>query len=452
MLVIILAAGKGTRMKSDTPKVMFDVAGKKMLAYSIENAKKLNPDKIIVITGHGSSIVEEAFYGQDIIFCKQKEQLGTANAVLAATKYIKDYKGNVLILSADMPAVQPETLKNFISYAVKQNTVCFISTIQKNPKGYGRVVRTAHDDILQIVEEKDANATEKLIKEVNAGIYYCEANLLLRRLTSIGNKNAQGEYYLTDIITTGSKAYIAENSTEFTGINDRAQLAEVSKQLYKIRAFEHMRAGVSIIDPDTVYISPEALITEDTTIYPNVYIEGACNVGKSNIIRQGVRLVNSTTENNCEIKDNSLIEDSFIGENSSVGPMAHLRPGSILKGNNKVGNFVEVKKSLLEQGVKAGHLTYLGDSHIGKNTNIGCGTITCNYDGFKKHKTVVGENVFVGSGTELVAPVTVGDNALIGAGSTITKDVPENDLALSRHPQTNIKNGAKKIRNKKGEI
>lgn len=440
--VIILAAGKGTRMKSETPKVLFHTAGKPMIDYTVELSKSLNPEKIVVVTGNMAEAVQEHLQDYSVDFALQKQQRGTADAVMAAQDFIDD-NGKVLILCGDMPLIKEETIKGFIESVTEK--IAFISVKMKQPKGYGRVVRASDNKVLKIVEEKDANEYEKRINEVNTGVYLCDGEELKKRLALIDNNNAQNEYYLTDIVRDGAEAYLTEDEDEFMGVNDRIQLCTASKILYKNRAEKYMADGVSIIDPQSCYIDEGVEIGRDTIIYPNVFIENGSKIGKNVVIRSGCRLNKAIVEDNVEIKDNSLIEDSFIGSGSSVGPMAHLRPGSYLEKDNKVGNFVELKKAKMGEGSKASHLTYLGDAEIGKNVNIGCGTITCNYDGYNKYKTIIDDNVFIGSDTQIVAPVKIGKNVLVAAGSTVTKDVDDNALAISRTPQKNLENKGKEI-------
>lgn len=451
MLVLILAAGKGTRMKSSAQKVLVPVAGLPMLDYTIQLAEEMNPSKIVVVAGSGYEAVEKAFSGRNLVFLLQKEQLGTADAVLTARENIEAETGKVLILNGDMPCVTPDTLKSFIKEC-SGDKIAFISVEMREPFGYGRVVRSVDRQVLRITEEKDANAAEKKIREINTGLYYCDAATLLERLGAVGNNNAQKEYYLTDIITAGSRSWKAKNEAEFQGVNDRAQLAGAAKLIWRRRADKHMAGGVSIVDPDNVYISAGAEIQPDVTLYPGVYIEGACKISSGTEIRHGVRLVSSLVGSGCEIRENTLIEESFIGDDCTVGPMAHLRPGTRLEGANQIGNYVELKKAVLGRGSKASHLTYLGDCTLGSVVNVGCGTITCNYDGFRKYETHIGSNVFVGSDVQFIAPVTIGDGALIAAGSTITRDVEPDSLAIARSPQINIAGKAAAIRlEKKGK-
>ncbi len=449
LTAVILAAGKGTRMRSDDPKVLFEAAGRPVIDYVLDAARGCGADKIIVVVGNGADAVMNHAEAADVVFCTQSSQRGTADAVKAALPAIPD-EGRVLILCGDMPLISSATLSDFITKS--DSRVNFISVKTDNPSGYGRVVRTPAGGVLKIVEEKDANCNEKKIGEVNAGVYICSSEELKERIGKIDDNNAQNEFYLTDIVSGGASAYCAEDEREFMGVNDRAQLAAVSKILWRRRADAFMKEGVSLLDPDAFYCDADVKIGRDTVIYPNVFIEKESCIGGRCRIFPGVRITASVIEDGCVIKDNTFIEGSTVGESSSVGPMAHLRPGSVLTGGNKIGNFVETKKTVMGYGSKASHLTYLGDAELGRDVNVGCGTITCNYDGFSKHRTVVGDGVFIGSDVQLVAPVNVGRGALIAAGTTVTKDVPEDALAISRTSQENKEGMGKAIteRNKAG--
>lgn len=430
ILALILAAGKGTRMKSSKPKVLFESAGKPMIDYVINAASACGADEVNIVVGSGAEDVK-THVGERASFSLQESQCGTADAVLAAKAVIQNHGGRVLILCGDMPLVRAETLKKFMETA-EAHPVSFISVSVKNPAGYGRVVRGGGGSVIKIVEEKDANDQEKRINEINTGIYFCDSAVLLDRLSRVGSNNAQNEFYLTDIVKEGAFAYKAEDENEFLGVNNRVQLAESAKVLWKRRAVRFMEQGVSILDPDTFYADEETEIENDAEIYPNVYLHGKNIIKTGSVIMSGCRITDSVIGENCEIKDNCYITESKVGAGSSVGPMAQLRPGTVLEGDNKIGNFVETKKAFMGQGSKASHLTYLGDAEIGRDVNIGCGTITCNYDGIKKYKTVIEDGVFVGSDVQLVAPVKIGRGALLAAGSTITKDVPADALAMTR--------------------
>lgn len=448
--VLILAAGKGTRMKSEKPKVLFEVAGKPMIDYVVGTANSLNPEEIIVVVGNQAEVVKQHLQlhpsNGKIKFVLQKEQKGTGHAVLCAEEFL-NYEGEVLILCGDMPLIKSETLKNFFENA--KDPVSVITVRLHNPTGYGRIVRGPDRRIIKIVEEKDASEKEKSIKEINTGVYLCNTKELLTRLKNIKNNNAQGEYYLTDIANEGAEIFESKDETEFIGINNKTELAKASKILWENRCRYFMEEGVEILDPSNCYIDEDVKIGKETIIYPNVFLKGNTIIGENCVIYPGCRIENSTISTNCEIKDNTLIEDSFVGDNCSVGPMAHLRPKTKLLGNNKIGNFVETKNAEIGIGSKASHLTYLGDCKIGKDVNIGCGTITCNYDGISKHETIIGDNVFVGSDVQFVAPVKIGSGSLIGAGSTITEDVPGGALAITRAEQKNIEGWVEKWTEKK---
>jgi bifunctional UDP-N-acetylglucosamine pyrophosphorylase/glucosamine-1-phosphate N-acetyltransferase len=447
LMVLVLAAGKGTRMKSDMPKVLFESAGRCLIDYVVDVAKTVSDD-INVVIGSGAEMVK-SHLGNTVSYSVQKEQRGTGDAVMAAQEAIKAHSGKVLILCGDMPLIKSDTIAKFIKAAY--DPVSFISVKVKKPDGYGRVVRGIDDAVIRIVEEKDAGDDEKRIKEINTGIYLCESGVLLERLSGLNTDNAQGEYYLTDIVKKGASAWLADDESEFMGINNRAQLAFAAKHIWRSRAEEHMLNGVSLLDPDTFYCDYDVVIEPDVTIYPNVFLQKKTVVRKGAVIYSGCRISESEIGENCEIKDNCLITESFVGRDSQVGPMAQLRPGTVLKGDNKIGNFVETKKAVIGEGSKASHLTYLGDADIGRDVNIGCGTITCNYDGIRKYKTEIGDGVFVGSDVQLVAPVKIGDGALIAAGSTITKDVPPDALGITRAKQSNIEGWVPKWKKGKGE-
>ena len=436
LTVVILAAGKGTRMVSSKPKVLFDLAGKKMIDYPISVALSLKPKKIIVVLGDKSEDVKEYISKYKVDTVIQKSQLGTADAVKTALPKIVT-GSKVLILSGDMPLIDKELLTTFI--ADTTNDVSFISTKVDNADGYGRVLRDSKKDVIRIVEEKDCNENEKNIKEINSGIYLSTLSKLKELVKGIKPNNSQKEYYLTDIITHGSGSFISKESEKFLGVNTREQLSVVAKKLWLMRAKYHLNNGVDIIDPTNCYLDDDVVIGSDTEIYPNVTIKSGSKIGKNCRIYSNSVIDNSIIADDVDIKYGSIIECSKVGSKSAVGPMARLRPGTSLKGSNKIGNFVEIKESEFGIGSQASHLSYIGDATIGKDVNIGCGFITCNYDGTNKHKTVVGNNVFIGSDVQLIAPIKVGNDVLIGAGSTIVKDINSTDLAVSRSLQKNLK-------------
>ena len=444
---IIMAAGKGSRMMSELPKVIHLAHSKPMVVRIIDALNALDVEENVLILGHKREKVLEVL-GNDISYVIQEEQLGTGHAVKQAEEKIKNYNGDILIINGDIPLIQKETLVNFYNEYKKENADGIVLTaIFDNPFSYGRIFKE-NDRVLKIVEEKEANEEQKKIKEVNAGVYIFKDQNLAYALGKINNNNEKGEYYLTDVIEILASenkkiiSYSLEDSMEIQGVNSKVELALVSRVLRERKNKSLMESGVILIDPATTYIDDEVKIGKDTVIYPNVTIQKNTEIGENCEILSGTRIIDSKILNNVRI-ENSVIEESIIENGVTIGPFAHLRPKSHLKENVHIGNFVETKKSTLEKGVKAGHLTYLGDAHVGEKTNIGAGTITCNYDGKNKFKTEIGENVFIGSDTMLVAPVNVGANALVGAGSVITKDVPNNSLAVSRSKQI-IKEGWRK--------
>jgi len=446
LAVIILAAGKGTRMKSDLVKILHPVAGKPMLGSTLDLARSLGPDRLVVVVGSQRDIVREKFNAKDILFVDQEEQLGTGHAVLTAGPALKDFKGTVLILCADVPLLTAGTVKNLIkSHEEGLNTLSVLTTCLDHPKGYGRVVRGKNGQLLRIVEEKDLNAGEEAIREINTGIYCIDAKFLFPALLGLSDQNAQREYYLTDVVERASSqgerasACLAEDSLEVMGINTRLDLAKANQHLRQKIAERHMLEGVTLIDPQTAYIDREVEIGRDTVIYPNCYLLGKTSLGKNCLVEPGCKITDTRVGNFVTIKASSVVSESLIEDRVEVGPFAHLRPQTVLREGSRIGNFVEVKKSVIGKGAKANHLTYLGDATLGEKVNVGAGTIICNYDGLRKHPTIIEDGVFIGSNTELVAPIKIGRDAIIGAGSTITKEVPPDHLAFSRARQVHYK-------------
>lgn len=444
---LILAAGKGTRMKSELPKVIHEVNGIPMISKIIKVLEILKPEENILILGHKKEEVLKVV-GENADYVVQTEQLGTGHAVLQAKDKLKDYDGDVMVLCGDTPLLREETLEELYKFHKETDSVTTILTsIYDNPFGYGRIVKE-NRLVKAIVEEKEADDKTKKIKEVNAGVYCFKGRELFDALSKITNNNEKGEYYLTDVIGIqvgeGKKvqSFVLNDNIEILGVNSKVELAQASKVLRDRKNIELMEKGAILIDPSAVYAEEDIKVGRDTVIYPGAVLQGKTVIGENCQILGTTRIIDSTLGDNIKV-ESSVIEESILEEGVTVGPFAHLRPKSHLKEKVHIGNFVEVKKSTLEKGVKAGHLTYLGDAQIGEDTNIGAGTITCNYDGKNKFKTVVGKNSFIGSDSMLVAPVVIGENALVGAGSVITKDVPDNSLAVSRSKQI-IKNDWRK--------
>ncbi len=436
-----MAAGLGTRMRSDLAKVLHRLDGRPLINHVCETSLSLKPNSINVIVGHQADDVKQAvtaeFGEAKFAFPVQKQQLGTGDAVNSAKKLLKDRDSVLLVLSGDVPMISAKTLKALIAKHRRSKAACTILTVElDDPTGYGRVIREG-SDFSRIVEQKDASDEERACHEINSGIYCFDTKKLFQALTKVGNANAQGEYYLTDVPTILKKKgdklalFLHDDRHEIQGINDRRQLAAMEAGL-RARTIKRLmlESGVSFIDVASAYISAKAKIGRDTVIYPNVTIEGNSVVGKNCIIRSGSRIKDSKIGNSVEIRDHCLVRDSEVGDECTLGPMAHLRGHAVMAERSAVGNFVELKKTLLGKGSKASHLTYLGDATIGEKTNIGAGTITCNYDGKNKHPTTIGDGVKIGSDTMLVAPVTVGDGAVTGAGSVVTKDIQPNKLAV----------------------
>ena len=442
---VVLAAGKGTRMKSGLIKVLHPVAGLPMIAWPVAAAREAGSDPIVLVIGHQASAVQGLFRGATDIRCAmQEEQLGTGHAVACTADALAGFRGTVLILCGDTPLLRPETVKNMLAYhRDNKAAITVLTALMDDPFGYGRVVRDESGGVTRIVEQQDATPEEREIREINSGIYCMDSDFLFGNIKGISNDNAQGEYYVTDLLAIAVRkgltclALPTADADEIMGVNDRVQLAEAARILRGRINRDHMLNGVTLIDPDQTYIDHGVTIGADTTIHPGCRIDGGSIIGSGCEIDGAVSITDCRIGDDCHIKAASVLESSELGEDVTIGPMAHLRPGSVLGNKVKIGNFVETKKIVMGEGSKASHLTYLGDAEIGRNVNIGCGTITCNYDGVKKHRTVIGDEVFVGSDVQLVAPVTIGRNSLIAAGTTVTIDVPPDSLALSRIPQVN---------------
>jgi len=441
--VVILAAGKGTRMRSSLPKVLHVVADKPMVGHVIDSARQLGATNIYVVYGFGGDVLKASITGDDLTFVEQAEQLGTGHAVDQASPFLQDDE-DVLVLYGDVPLTKVSTLENLLQVK-PENGMALLTVHLANPTGYGRIVRQA-EKVVGIIEQKDANPEQLAIKEANTGILLANGGDLKRWLSGLSNENAQGEYYLTDIIAAahneGKEIATAHPETEIEveGANNRIQLAALERAYQARLAEELMIAGASLRDPARIDIRGKLFVGREVSIDINCLFEGAVELADGVKIGANCILKNCSISENVEIKPNTIIEDAVIGENCSVGPFARIRPGTVMNKDSHVGNFVEIKKSTLGEGSKAGHLTYLGDTMVGKNVNIGAGTITCNYDGVNKSQTIIDDNAFIGSNSSLVAPVFIGSTATIGAGSVIAKDVESEELAVARGKQRNIKN------------
>lgn len=441
--VVILAAGLGTRMKSGLAKALHPLAGQPLVLHVLRAAADIDPEKIILVLGHQSDKVRNAVGDHAAELVLQTEQLGTGHAVQQASQAIREASGPVLVLCGDTPLLTGNTLKTIIALHSKTRAAITVLTTQmEDPFGYGRVVRN-QSGVQRIVEEKDATPAQKKIREVNSGIYCFDPEFLLSSLTSLGKNNAQGEYYLTDTIALAKKqkkkviALLCSDPVEVMGVNSRLDLSRAEAVMRDRTNRKWMLEGVTLLDPDTIFLGSEVVLGRDVVLYPAVRIEGRTRIGDGCTVYPGSRIADSVIGNDVTVKDCSVIEESAVASGASVGPFAHLRPGSVIGEKARIGNFVEVKKSTIGEGSKANHLSYIGDATVGRNVNIGAGVITCNYDGFQKHPTVIEDEVFVGSDTQLVAPVTIGRGAVIAAGATITRDVPADALAISRAPQEN---------------
>ena len=439
--IIVLAAGKGTRMKSALPKVLHPLAGKTLLQHVLDTASALPDSNITVVTGHGADEVKNSVGQGAVSFVEQMQQLGTAHAVMQAVPNLRD-ESTALILYGDVPLISHDTLSSMIATA--KDSISLLTVILNDPTGYGRILRDDQGKVAAIVEEKDASDEQRRVCEVNTGVLALPAHQLKLLLPQIDNNNAQGEYYLTDIISLAVEKGISINTQqpirieEVQGVNDRQQLACLERFYQRQQAERLMKAGVTLADPNRFDVRGELVCGTDTSIDINNIFEGQVVLGSHVTIGPNCHISNSIIADHVEIKANSILEGAEVAMGSVVGPFARLRPGTILEEGAKIGNFVETKKTRVGKGSKINHLSYVGDAELGESVNVGAGTITCNYDGVNKHRTEIGDQAFIGSNTSLVAPVRVGNMATVGAGSTITKDIPDGELGLTRALQKNI--------------
>ena len=442
--VVVLAAGKGTRMKSEHPKVLHRTAGLPLIEHVLRAAAALEPSTTVVVVGHMAEEVQDALRNRPgIRFAVQQPQLGTGHALLQAEPHLSGQSGTVVLLSGDVPLLGPATLRALLEAHTSRDAAATVLTARvDNPQGYGRIVR--HEGrIVAIVEDKDATPAERGIDEINSGIYAFALEPLFAALKSIGAANAQGEYYLPDLVKIYRQRGLAvetvslADSREILGVNSRKELADVTAILKTTRNDQLMAAGVTLVDPASAWIGPDVTVGADTTIHPNVYLEGRTRIGSGCEIHAGVRIIDSTIDDGVVVSNYCVISESHVRTGARVGPFAHIRPLSDVGEDAHVGNFTELKKTTLGKGSKANHLSYLGDATIGEKVNIGAGTITCNYDGVHKHQTTIEDGAFIGSDTQLVAPVRVGKGAYVAAGSSIVDDVPAGALGIARGKQVN---------------
>ena len=468
---LILAAGKGTRMKSDRAKVLHEIVGKPLVSFPITAAQRLGADPVVVVVGHQKEAVSEAALAcspparkstskeapkstTGIVTALQEEQRGTGHAVAIAMKKAPKFSGTVLILYGDVPLLQDKTLKRLLQPSQKQGRMCFLSAHLSDPTGYGRVVRNSDGHVQKIVEHKDASPDELKVTEVNAGIYAVPAEFLRKALKKLDSNNAQNEMYLTDIVEMAAKAIgvdtLIVDPAEVAGVNDRAQLAEVG-EVMRQRLVHTQLQHATFDDPRTVVLGPDVKLSKDVVVGRNVRIMGNVKIGPGTTIADGAVITDSVIGSNVEIRPYCVITDTRIDKDCKIGPFAHLRPDSKISAGAHVGNFVETKKTTLGTGAKANHLTYLGDCDVGAGVNVGAGTITCNYNGYEKTRTTIAPGAFIGSDTQLVAPVKVGRNAVVAAGTTVTQEVPAGSLAISRAPQKNIPGYTAKLKKRYGK-
>lgn len=440
--VVVLAAGKGTRMKSKLYKVLHKVCGKTMVEHVVDAAQGVNPAEIVTIVGTGAGDVEKVLADKSK-FAFQEKQLGTGDAVMTAREELGDKDGATLVVTGDTPLFTTDTFNELFKYhAEKGNAATVLTAEAPNPFGYGRIIRDDQGNVLRIVEQKDGKPEELKVKEINTGVFCFDNKKLFEALKHVNNDNAQGEYYLTDVLeilrNSGERvgAYKMPDFSESLGVNDRIALAQATKTMQRRINEQHMRDGVSFIDPDTAYIDADVKIGNDTVIEGNVVIKGNTEIGSDCYITSGSRIVDSKIGNNVTVTS-STVEEAEMDDNTDIGPNSHLRPKAIIRKGAHIGNFVEIKKAEIGENTKVGHLTYVGDATLGEDINIGCGTIFSNYDGVKKFHTNVGDHAFIGAGSTLIAPINVADHAFIAADTTVTKDVNKYDMAIGRGRQVN---------------
>ncbi|MDO5457167.1 MAG: bifunctional UDP-N-acetylglucosamine diphosphorylase/glucosamine-1-phosphate N-acetyltransferase GlmU [Atopococcus tabaci] len=450
---VILAAGQGSRMKSKLYKVLHPVAGKPMVGHVAEQLEEMSLDKIVTIVGHGAEKVKD-YLGQRVDYALQEEQLGTAHAVQQARSLLMGEEGTTVVVSGDTPLLTAESLNAAFGYHEKhQAKVTVLSAHVENSFGYGRVIRDEDGSLDRIIEEKDATDEERLIREINTGTYFFDNEALFNSLNKVENNNAQGEYYLPDVIEILKEekerveAYSIDDVSEALGVNDRKALSQAEMLMRERINEKHMTNGVTLINPQSTYIDSDVEIGKDTVIEPNVYLKGSTAIGEDCVIGINSVIIDSQIGNQSIIQS-STIDQSTLETEVTIGPNAHIRPNSTLKDQVHIGNFVEVKNSLLGKGTKSGHLTYIGDADVGEKVNFGCGTIVVNYDGHKKHRTTIGDNAFIGCNVNLISPLVLEPNTFIAAGSTITKDVPEDALALERAEEIHIQGYVSRQREK----
>ena len=455
--ILILAAGKGTRMKSSVPKVLHPVAGTPMIVSVVRTARAISPATCTLVVGHQADAVKAALAGEpDIRFVVQEPQLGTGHALMQAAPLLGGERGTLVLLYGDVPQLRPETLSALGErHEASRAAATVITAMVPDPTGYGRVVRE-NGEVARIVEHRDATAEERSIAEINSGIYAFDLEPLFPALAKIASDNSQGEYYLTDLVGIYRRArqsvasFLIADPAEILGINSRSELAAIARRVWRARNEALMAAGVTIEDPETTWVDYGVTVGPDTVIKPGVTLQGRTSIGCRSVIHSGVRVVDSDIGDEVTVLDHCLIQGSRVAGQASIGPFAHLRPLSEVEAGARIGNFVELKKTRVGRGSKASHLTYLGDTTVGAGVNIGAGTITCNYDGVRKNPTIIEDGSFIGSDVQLIAPVRVGRGAYVAAGSSITDDVPAGALAIARGRQVNKEGWAEKKAGHKG--